>query len=142
MDKIFPVIAVVDGENTFSERIEDIANSVPVGGALRVLSALDYHTSRQRRWYKGICLRGLSDWNGETPDEWDLRLKDACNGVELLKKETIYLGNEQTCTRLTIVGVGKRNMTRFIDNILSLATTEDWPVTEPDPDLRGKKEED
>ena len=114
----------------------DILAELKEGGALRTLSPLEYHTDRQRRWYKGICLRGLSDWNGDTKDEWDLRLKALCNGNELLKKETIYLGIGKTCTRLTIVGVGKQNMTAFIENILSKAITMDWPVTAPDEELR------
>ena len=135
----YPVISIVDGEPTFAEKntVEKIVSNLKVGGALQTLSPLEHHTDRQRRWYKGICLTGLSDWSGDTKDEWDLKLKALCNGIELLKKETIYLGPGTECIRLTIVGVGKRNLTAFIENILSKSIEMDWPVTAPDPDLRA-----
>lgn len=143
----YQVKQIIDGEPTFKTPLKDILAECRHGGAIQVLSPLEHHTARQRRWYKGICLAGLSDWNGETVDEWDLRLKAECNGNELLKKEDIYMGRYlPPVTRLTIVGVGKKNMTAFIENILSKATgvdeatgvCNDWPVTPPDPDLRKK----
>ena len=133
---IYPVKTIVDGLPCFERPLGEILADMKLGGALKVLSPLEYHTDRQRRWYRGICLKGLSDWNGDTVDEWDLRLKAECNGVELLKKDTIFLGVGMTCTRLTIVGVGKRNMTAFIEGILARAIEMDWPVTPPDKELR------
>lgn len=132
----YPVQLIINNQPTFEKPLNEILAELKEGGALKVLSPLEYHTDRQRRWYKGVCLQGLSDWNGETKDEWDLRLKAECNGNELLNKEIIYLGIGQTCQRLTIVGVGKRNMTAFIENILSRAMEMDWPVTPPDEELR------
>jgi len=130
---------IIDGQLTFKQPLTEILAELQAGGALQTLSALEYHTDRQRRWYKGICLKGLSDWSGDTQDEWDLKLKAFCNGTELLKKEIIYLGFGQTCTRLTIVGVGKKNMTAYIKNILSKSIEMDWPVTPPDETLTGTK---
>jgi hypothetical protein len=124
---------------TFSKPLKEILDSVEHGGAIKVLSPLEAHTDRQRRWYKGVCIKGLSDWSGDTPSEWDLRLKAQCGGTELLKKEIIYMGVGSSCTRLTIRGVGKRNLTAYIENILSKAIEMDWPVTPPDPELRSKK---
>lgn len=130
------VKSIIEGEPTFEKPLKEILAELNMGGALKTLSPLEYHTDRQRRWYKGICLTGLSDWNGDTKAEWDLRLKAECSGNELLKKETIYLGPAVSCTRLTIVGVSKRNLTEYIENILSKAIEMDWPVTPPDPELR------
>lgn len=135
---IYQVQSIVDGEPTFEKPLSEILLDLKIGGALETLSPLQYHTDRQRRWYKGVCLKALSDWNGDTPGEWDLRLKALCSGNELLKKETIYLGYGQTCQRLTIMGVGKRNLTAFIENILSLAIEKNFPVTPPDPELRNE----
>lgn len=131
-----PVVSMIDGQPTFDKPLGEILSGLKMGGAIMTLSPLEHHTDRQRRWYKGICLKGLADWNGDTVDEWDLRLKSLCNGNELLKKETIYLGPGTSCVRLTIVGVGKRNLTQFIENILSKSIEMDWPVTPPDPELR------
>jgi hypothetical protein len=133
----YPVIQLIDNQPTFEKPLQEILAELKEGGALKLLSPTEYHTDSQRRWYKGICLQGLSDWNGETKGEWDLRLKALCNGNELLKKESILFADGNLCTRLTIVGVGKKNFTQFIENILSLAIEQDWPVTAPDPELRS-----
>ncbi len=132
----YQVRSVIDGEPTFKKPLNEILADLKMGGALKTLSPLEYHTDQQRKWYKGVCLRGLSDWSGDTPDEWDLRLKALCNGNELLKKELIQFADSKFCTRLTIVGVGKKNLTAFIENVLSKAIEMDWPVTAPDPELR------
>lgn len=133
------VQSMIDGEPTFEVPLNEILAELTIGGALKTLSPLQYHTDQQRKWYKGVCLKGLSDWTGDTPDEWDSKLKALCNGNELLKKETVYLGKGQTCQRLTIVGVGKKNLTAFIENILSKSIEMDWPITPPDPELRKEK---
>ena len=137
---LYRVHSIIDDQPTFDVPLAQILAECAEGGAIEVLSPIDYHTAQQRRWYKGICLRGLSEWNGDTPEEWDYRLKVACGG-ELLKTQPVYLGRLSTgqpmvVDRLTIVGVGKRNMTAFIENVLSKAITEGWPVTPPDAELR------
>ena len=134
---IHEVKDMIDGQPTFEKPLNEILSELKRGGAIKTLTPVEYHTDQQRKWYRGPCLNGLSDWNGDTVDEWDLRLKAVCNGNELLKKETIYLGPGTSCTRLSIVGVGKRNMTAYIENILSIAIQEDWPVVPPDPELRS-----
>ena len=127
---------IINNQPVFDRPLEDIFSRCEVGGALKVLSPLEYHTSRQRKWYRGVCLKGLSQWSGDTEADWDLTLKAACGGNELLKHQQILLPDGQTVTRLTIQGVGKRNMTEFINNILSLAIEKNWPVTPPDAELR------
>jgi len=135
---LHPVKDIIDEQPTFAKPLNEILAGCKKGGALKVLDPIEYLTDRQRAWYRGPCLRGLSDWNGDTIDEWDLRLKAECNGVELLKTEVIYLGVGMTCTRLTIRGVGKRNMTQYIENVLSKSIEKAWPVDPPDKELRSK----
>lgn len=139
MSKIYKAIDIIDGLPTFEKPLNEILSEVKRNGGIKTLDPLEFITAQQRRWYKGICLRGLSEWNGDTVDEWDLQLKDKCNGVELLKKIPITLtlfGQEVTVNRLTVKGVGKRKMMQFIENILSYAITNDLPVTPPDKELR------
>ena len=121
---MYPVKAIVGGIPRFECDLLDILAECKEGGALQVLEPADYHTAQQRKWYKGVCLKGLAEW------------KAKCNGNELLKSERVYIGDGDYCQRLTIVGVGKKNMTEYMENILSLAITMDWPVTTPDPELR------
>ena len=100
-----------------------------------VMSEDEAITDRQRRWYKGICLKALSD-DGNTKEWWDLEVKKHCGGLAMLKKETFLLENGEYVGRLTTVGVSRKNMTEFIENIISEAITRGWPVPPPDADLR------
>lgn len=126
----------------FEKDIEEIAEEVPEGGGLKILDANEYITDRQRRWYKGVCLRDLAknDENGETESWWDDLVKRECNGLGLLKKEVFFysdqLGNKIPMGRLTTRGVGVRKMTAFIEQILSVSLAKGWNIAPPDPDLR------
>ena len=101
-----------------------------------VLNEDEAITDRQRRWFKGVCLKGLSDWNGETTDEWDYRLKVEC-GSEIFAMLKFQYGDMTYWRPESITSKGKKQMTQFIENILSKAITENWPVYPPDPDLRS-----
>ena len=114
---------------------------------IKVLTETEYITERQRRWYKGVCLPHLvkNDENGETTDWWDTEVKSKCKGLAYLKKEGIVveikLGDEITRTtigRLTTRGVGKKNMTNFIEEILSQSSARGWDISPPDENLRRK----
>lgn len=102
---------------------------------ISVFSWDEYITDRQRRWYKGVCLKGLSEWNGDTVDEWDYRLKIEC-GSEIFKVIKYQYGDMVYWKPESIANKTKKQMTEFIENILSKAITENWPVYPPDPDLR------
>jgi len=127
-----------DGTPLFDVAPSEIWASCVPGGVLRVLSPAEAHSARQRRWYRGVCLKGLSDWNGDTIGEWDYRLKVMC-GSDILPAETIYIGEGQVAARLTIQGASKKRLTAYIEAILSAAITHGWPVTPPDPELRSDK---
>ena len=136
------VKAVIDGEPTFEKPLRDILAELTVGGALKTLTPLEYITDRQRRYYKGVVIPELvkNDENGETAGWWDTELKRECNGLALLKKEIFFIddgtGNRIGVGRITTKGVGKKNMTLFIEEILSKSMVKGWNVSPPDPDLR------
>lgn len=111
--------------------------------SLKKLTANETITDAQRRWYKGVCLRELvkNDENGETIGWWDWKVKRECKGLAYLKKEGVIVEigggfHEVVDGRLTTKGVGIRNMTAFIEEILSQAMQRGWPVSPPDPELR------
>jgi len=140
-----PVKDIIDGQPTFDKPLASILSELKRGGALQTLDPVEYITDRQRRWYKGVCLRDLvkADENGETMGWWDWKVKKECKGLAYLKKEGVMLevgGNvhELTDGRLTTKGVGIRNMTAFIEEILAQAIHRGWPVSAPDPELRRK----
>lgn len=136
------VIAIIEGEPTFKKPLAEILSELVPGGAIKTLTPLEHITDRQRRWYKGVCLRDLvrNDENGETAGWWDTEVKKECNGLALLKKEVFFIddgsGGRIGIGRLTTKGVGKRNMTAFIEEILSQSMSRGWDIGPPDPDLR------
>ena len=143
---VHEVKSIIDGEPTFEKPLKDILAELMVGGALETLSPLKYITGRQRRWYKGVCLRDLvkNDQNGETKAWWDIEVKSKCNGLAYLKKEglevELKLGEDitrVTIGRLTTKGVGRRKMTAFIEEIISQSMSRGWNISPPDPDLRS-----
>ena len=134
-------VEIINGEPTFKVPLSEILGELKDGGALQVLTPNEYHTTKQRNWYRGICLPKLSEWNGDTVDEWDLRLKAMCNGNELLKQEKILIKPGVVVVRLTIRDVCKSKMTAFIKNILSKSIEMEWDVVPPDPDLIDKNKE-
>ena len=112
-------------------------------GGVKILSPTQFITDQQRRWYKGVCLRDLVKWDGQRADGqgetigwWDKKVKTECNGLMFLKKEVHDFGDGFMIGRLTTKGVGVRNMTNFIEDILSKSMTLGWPVIPPDAELR------
>ena len=138
----YRVKEIVNFEPVFEKPIKEILADLKFGGALKTLTPLEYITERQRRWYKGVCIRDLvkNDENGETAGWWDTEVKRKCNGLALLKKEIFFIddatGNRVGVGRLTTKNAGKRNMSAFIEEILSKSMSEGWNITPPDPDLR------
>jgi len=104
--------------------------------SIAVMNEDEAITDRQRRWYKGVCIKCLSEWNGESFDEWDYRLKIEC-GSEIFNVNKYQYGGMVYYRPDSISGKSKKQMTVFIENILSKSITEGWPVYPPDPDLRS-----
>jgi len=141
----YPVQFVTDEGPTFEKPLKEILGEMGPGWALKVMPPTEYITDRQRRWYKGVCLRDLvkHDENGESEAWWDEKVKRECNGLAYLKKEgmvaEIQIAGEKTKIhfgRLTTKGVGRRKMTAFIEEILAKAVQNAWPIGPPDPELR------
>lgn len=129
---------IIDGLPTFEVPLDDILRQVKLGGALRILTPLEYHTDRQRRWYKGVCLPWLvkHDENRESTAWWDREVKRFCDGLNLLKAQYIMLADGEIISRLTIVDVGKKKMTMFINEILAKSVEKNWGLAPPDEELR------
>jgi hypothetical protein len=141
----YNVTSIVDGKPCFARPLDEILGTLKQGGAIKTMTPLESITDRQRRWYKGVCLRDLAknDENAETVEWWDDEVKRLCKGLSLLKKEIFFFettaGQKIPVGRLTTKGVGKRNMTAFIEEILSQSMSRGWDIAPPDPDLRRKQ---
>jgi hypothetical protein len=132
----------VSGILTFDKPLKEILSELKPGGAIKILDPIAYVTDQQRRWYKGVALPWLAkhDENQESTYWWDDEVKRLCNGLALLKKDIYFMqgvdGQKIPIGRLTTSGVGKRNMTAFIEEILAMSVTKGWGVAPPDKDLR------
>lgn len=142
MAKEFKIVNVINGVPTFEVPIDKVWEGCVKGGAYRRVDPIEFITNRQRRWYKGVCLPQLAknDENGETTGWWDDEVKRKCKGLAYLKKEIFFTvdeaGKKIGTGRLTTKGVGIKNMTAFIEEILSVSMVMGWPVSPPDPELR------
>ena len=141
MSGSYRVVSVIDGQPTFECELGLILAECEVGGAVKVLSPIEYHTDRQRAWYRGCAIPVFVEL-GYSTEEADYLLKAECGGNDLLKHTSIYLGkmsngNPVVVDRLSIVGVGKRKMSEFIDNVLAYAVTAGVALPPPDSELRA-----
>lgn len=89
MSTTYPLISIIDGQNTFEKPLEHIATEVKPGGALQVLAPEEYITDQQRKWWKGVLLKHLSRDTGDSIHWWENRLKLA---VMPDKFQPIYTG--------------------------------------------------
>ena len=132
----------VGGIMTFEKPLKEILAELKPGGGIKILDPVEYVTDRQRRWYKGVCLPWLAkhDENQESTYWWDDEVKRLCQGLALLKQDIYFMqgvdGQKIPIGRLTTSGVGKRNMTAFIEEILAKSVEKGWGLAPPDPDLR------
>ena len=138
----YQVISMINGKPTFEVPLSEILKQLRPGWALKIISPAEYITDRQRRYYKGYVLPTLAknDENGETVGFWDIEVKKRCKGLDYLNKEIFYYQDESghiiPIGRLTTKGVGKKNMSMFLEEILSVSVIEGWPISPPDENLR------
>ena len=73
----YEVKMITDDGPTFEKPLAEILSDLCVGGAIKTMTAVEFITDRQRRWYKGVCLPSLvkHDENGETEAWWDEKVK-------------------------------------------------------------------
>jgi len=138
----YKVINICCGQPTFEKPLPEILGELKRGGGVKLLDPIDYVTDQQRRWYKGVCLPWLAkhDENQESVYWWDDEVKRLCSGLALLKQDIFFTqdvsGRKFPIGRLTTSGVGKRNMTQFIEEILAKSVEKGWGVAPPDKELR------
>jgi len=135
---LYPVVEVINGQAVFDVNIVELLSKLKLGYAIKILTPAEYITARQRNWYKGICLKELvkNDENGETLEWWDTHLKRHCGGQAYLKIDHHVMRDGTVIARLTTTDVGKKNMTLFIEEILSQSVARGWCVSPPNADLR------
>ena len=128
-------------EPRFEKTPEDIAREVPIGGAIEVLSAAEFLTRQQVRWWKGVLLPSLSEHTGDSKGYWETKLKLAVLPDEF-QPEYIPIGKQVFPIVPTVKVLSKTKMNELIKG--SVAHLRENPeygdefqwVTEPDSELR------
>lgn len=122
---------MVDGQPCFETPLQEILKGLDVGWGLQVLTPLEYITSQQRKWFKGILLPALSKDNGDTVHEWQGKL------VEAIFPDDCKYDKNGNLIYPSIQGYGKRKMNTLIEE--SVAKCHTWGftwVTLPERELR------
>ncbi len=74
--KTYPVKMYGD-EPTFPKPLPEILMELREGGALAILTPIEYISNQQTRWFKGVLLPALATDSGNTVGYWELKLKRA-----------------------------------------------------------------
>lgn len=138
---IHPVKTIIDGLPTFETPLDEILADMKLGGALKVLTPLEYITGQQIRWFKGVLLKSLHEDTGDSVAVWEARLKrnvmpDDFPPIVVQDGANVYI------TLSSITKLGKRKMGELIESSVNHLRDESiygdkfsW-VTLPDKELR------
>ena len=135
---IHEVQSIIDGEPTFKKPLKEILAELEMGGALKTLSPLDYITSQQIAWWKGILLPALAEDSGDSVGYWETKLK-----TEVLPDDFapyyVPLGRQVFPIVPSITILSKKKMNLLIEG--SVDKCHEWGflwVTLPDKERRKK----
>lgn len=134
---MYPVQSIVEGRPTFEKPIEEIAAEAVLGGALKVLTPLEYITDQQRKWWKGVLLPALAKDSGDSIGFWETKLKLAVLPDDF-QPYYVPFGRQVFPIIPSITILSKKKMNILIEG--SVAQCHEWGfvwVTLPDPALRS-----
>jgi hypothetical protein len=132
------VISMVNDEPTFKKPLKEILAEIKIGGALKVLSPLEYITNQQIAWFKGILLPALAEDSGDSVGYWETKLKLAVLPDDFAPYY-VPLGKQVFPIIPSITILSKKKMNILIEG--SVDKCHDWGfvwVTLPDKELRKK----
>ena len=69
------VVSIINNEPCFSKPLKEILAELEFGGAIKILSPLEYITGQQIAWWKGILLPALAKDSGNSVGYWETKLK-------------------------------------------------------------------
>lgn len=142
----YQVQSIIDGQPTFKKPLAEILAELKAGGALKTLSPLEYHTDRQRRWWKGILLPALAKDTGDSIGYWETKLKLAVLPNDFVPFY-VPIGKQVMPIIPSITILSKKKMKLLIEGSVDHLRDERiykdqflW-VTLPDSELRKNKVE-
>ena len=135
--KIYQVKSMIGREPTVEVPLPLILAECELHGAIKVLSPAEYHTDRQRKFWKGILLPSLSKDSGDSVAHWEAKLKLAVM-PDQFQPQTIVVGECVFSSIPSITTLSKKQMSDLIDG--SVQQLHEWGftwVTTPDETRRS-----
>jgi hypothetical protein len=135
--KSIKVISIREGQPLFDKPIKMLLDQCVVGGALQVLTPLEYISYQQIKWWKGVLLPALSKDSGDSVEYCETKLKLAVMPDEFAPK-TVAVGNKEYQIIPSITSLSKKKMNQLIEG--SVAKCHEWGLmwaTLPDSDLKS-----
>lgn len=130
------VISIIEGEPTFKKPLTEILSELTAGGALKILTPLEYITDQQIAWWKGVLLPALAKDSGDSVGYWETKLKMAVLPDDFVPFY-VPLGKQVFPIIPSITILSKKKMNLLIEG--AVYQCQEWGflwVTLPDPDLR------
>ena len=143
---VYEVQTVIDKQPTFTKPIEFILAHVKAeilnckhGGAFKfkALSAAEYWSDQQRKFWKGILLPALSKDTGDSIAWWEAELKTKVMPDDF-KPIFVDIDGETFATIPSITTLSKKKMNQMVEGSVAYCRDEcglQW-VTLPDSSLR------
>ncbi len=135
------VKSMIGNQPTFEKPLSEILSELKVGGALKTLTPIEYITEQQRKWFKGVLLKGLAEHTGDSVEYWEAKLKLAVLPDDF-KPFYVSMGRQVLPVVPSITKLGKRKMSALIEGSVAHLRDETiysdeflW-VTLPDKELK------
>ena len=137
--KTLKVVSIIEGEPMFDQPLPEFLRQCEVGGILQLLTANEYISLQQIRYWKGVLLPSLSKDTGDSIQHWETTIK-----LKVLPDDfqpEFYEIQGQLCARIpSITKLGMRKMNQLIEGAVAYCRDEcglTWVVL-PAPELRKK----
>ena len=134
----YEVKQIIDGQPCFEKPLATILSDLKLGGALQTLTPLEYITTQQRAWWKGVLLLALAKDSGDSREYWETKLKLSVMPDEFMPYP-VSIRNKPVLVIPSITILSKHKMSLLIEG--SVAKCHEFGltwVTLPDKELRTR----
>lgn len=135
--KSIKVVSIREGQPIFDQPLSELLKECVPGGALQVLTPLEYISYQQIKWWKGVLLPALSKDSGDSVEYWETKLKLAVMPDEFTP-HSVQVRQDLYYIIPSITKLSKKKMNELIEG--SVAKCHEWGLTWatlPDSELRA-----
>jgi hypothetical protein len=136
--KTLKVLSVIDGQPMFDKPLPEFLSQCEAGGIIQLLTATEYISDQQRKWFKGILLPALAKDTGDSIAWWETTLKTQVMPDEFAPVY-VAIGKQVFPVIPSITKLSVKKMNTMIEGAVAYLRDECglmW-VTLPDKELRA-----